>query len=70
MIKDWVLKTVKNSEIVGLPSASQIGYFYVRDNKYFSLDDFLKQSNGMICFYSLKNPSFPEYVLPASDLLH
>jgi len=24
--------------------------------------DFLKQTNGMICFYSLKNPSFPEHV--------
>ncbi|XP_057303702.1 dynein intermediate chain 2, ciliary-like [Hydractinia symbiolongicarpus] len=24
--------------------------------------DFLKQSSGMICFYSLKNPSFPEHV--------
>jgi dynein intermediate chain 1 len=23
--------------------------------------DFLKQSSGRICFYSLKNPSFPEY---------
>lgn len=24
--------------------------------------DFLKQSSGMICFYTLKNPSFPEHV--------
>jgi len=24
--------------------------------------DFLKQGNGMICFYSLKNPSFPENI--------
>lgn len=22
----------------------------------------MKQSRGMICFYSLKNPSFPEYI--------
>ena len=25
-------------------------------------DDFLKQNNGMILFYSLKNPSYPEYI--------
>lgn len=25
------------------------------------LDDFLKQGGGMICFYSLKNPGYPEY---------
>jgi len=24
--------------------------------------DFLKQANGMICLYSLKNPTYPEYV--------
>ncbi|XP_028411720.1 dynein intermediate chain 2, ciliary-like [Dendronephthya gigantea] len=24
--------------------------------------DFLKQTRGMICFYSLKNPSYPEYI--------
>ncbi|KAJ8304486.1 hypothetical protein KUTeg_018069 [Tegillarca granosa] len=29
-----------------------------RDNE----DDFMKQGNGMILFYSLKNPSFPEYI--------
>lgn len=27
-----------------------------------SLDDFLKQTNGMILFYTLKNPSYPEIV--------
>ena len=26
----------------------------------YSTDDFMKQGNGMILFYSLKNPSFPE----------
>ncbi len=26
------------------------------------LDDFLKQVPGMICFYSLKNPGYPEYI--------
>ena len=25
-------------------------------------DDFTKQSNGMIMFYSLKNPSYPEFL--------
>ena len=25
-------------------------------------DDFLKQAHGMILIYSLKNPSFPEYI--------
>ncbi|KAA0189151.1 Dynein intermediate chain [Fasciolopsis buskii] len=24
--------------------------------------DFLKQSNGLICFYTLKNPEYPEYI--------
>jgi len=27
-----------------------------------SIDLFLKQTSGIILFYSLKNPSFPEYV--------
>ena len=31
-------------------------------NIYYFSDDFLKQSKGLICRYSLKNPSFPEYV--------
>src|SRR5437867_3159137 len=25
-------------------------------------DDFMKQTNGMILFYTLKNPSFPEFI--------
>ncbi|XP_064618477.1 dynein intermediate chain 2, ciliary-like isoform X3 [Lineus longissimus] len=29
--------------------------------------DFLKQTRGMILFYSLKNPSFPEYVFPTES---
>lgn len=28
----------------------------------FVSDDFMKQSKGMICFYTLKNPSYPEYI--------
>jgi len=30
-------------------------------------DDFMKQSKGMICFYTLKNPSFPEYTFPTES---
>jgi len=30
-------------------------------------DDFLKQSAGMILFYTLKNPSFPEYIYPTDS---
>ena len=27
---------------------------------FLNTDDFLKQTRGMMCFYSLKNPSYPE----------
>lgn len=30
-------------------------------------DDFMKQSRGMILFYTLKNPSFPEFVYPTDS---
>lgn len=33
----------------------QVGYVY-------TIDDFSGQGAGLICFYSLKNPSHPEYV--------
>ncbi|XP_067938269.1 dynein intermediate chain 2, ciliary-like isoform X3 [Watersipora subatra] len=29
--------------------------------------DFMKQAKGMICFYTLKNPSFPEYTFPTDS---
>ncbi|XP_070542719.1 dynein intermediate chain 2, ciliary-like isoform X1 [Ptychodera flava] len=29
--------------------------------------DFMKQSQGMLCCYSLKNPSFPEYIYPVDS---
>lgn len=31
------------------------------------LDDFLKHGGGMICFYSLKNPGYPEYIFQAES---
>ena len=31
-------------------------------NAVFVTDDFMKQGNGMILMYTLKNPSYPEYL--------
>ena len=33
------------------------------------LDDFSGQGTGLICFYSLKNPSFPELVEYDSNIV-
>jgi len=30
-------------------------------------DEFMKQATGMILFYTLKNPSFPEYIYPTDS---
>jgi dynein intermediate chain 1, axonemal len=32
--------------------------------------DFLKQGSGLICIYSLKNPSHPEYTFCTGTPLH
>ncbi|XP_006814057.1 dynein intermediate chain 2, ciliary-like [Saccoglossus kowalevskii] len=29
--------------------------------------DFMKQTQGMLCFYTMKNPSFPEYIFPVDS---
>ena len=34
------------------------------------VDDFLKQSNGMLTMYTLKNPSFPEWVFSLTFWIH
>lgn len=33
----------------------------------FCLDDFMKQSRGMLVLYTMKNPSFPEYVFSSES---
>ena len=32
------------------------------EGRLFVADDFIKQTNGMIMIYSLKNPSYPEFI--------
>lgn len=62
------LKIFKTKNSIAKRSSREKTLAFIVSNKLMCmcstlfLDDFLKQSNGMITMYSLKNPSFPEWV--------
>lgn len=69
MLQEWALVSIDIYLCELSPSpGTPVIWTWSRSNFYFSTstlscaDDFNKQGQGMLVFYSLKNPSFPEYI--------
>ena len=57
---NWVLEMVLLAieyRNLNVAAKSQYNFPFIF---FLNTDDFLKQTRGMMCFYSLKNPSYPE----------
>ncbi|XP_055435719.1 dynein axonemal intermediate chain 1-like [Bubalus kerabau] len=60
----WACRAAYRAE-TGVPPGP--GFVSQLSGERLSADDFMKQSRGMLLLYSMKNPSFPEYIFSSES---